>query len=301
MVKVMPREIEQQLVGLSRAVTHAEKLFQRGVITHDELEHVRTFALEQRFGPLMDAETYVAARKSGDFEAYEALMNDPRSGTAAQRESAARKVAAHFVATNHLETPYQTYEDQEAGAKRAHKQVSEFIDTTGFGDDPDAALMEAHVRLNLGDKVSKPVEEPSWSKPLQKLTDDDPHVRDFKLRDENMPGTRRHQDAHDSYGEKRDAKGRYIPKNVLREDADKIPTRKNSTFEEDVKRAKSNYDDTLGYQVDKEYGVRTAEEARSIEAYEQGQRDDAARAQAAAEPAPAPAEQPVILPSPSEA
>ncbi len=43
----------------------------------------------------MDTETYAEARQSGDFEKYEAIMNDSRSGTAAQREMAARKVAAH--------------------------------------------------------------------------------------------------------------------------------------------------------------------------------------------------------------
>ena len=145
MVKVMPREIEQQLAGLSRAVVHAEKLFQRGVITHDELEHVRTFALEQRFGPLMDTETYVKARENGDFEAYEALMSDGRSGTAAQREMAARKVAAAYVAEQALNEQLpraQTQEEHNAILRDAREHMSKFIDMSGEDADNDVAVYE---------------------------------------------------------------------------------------------------------------------------------------------------------------
>ena len=299
MVKVMPREIEQQLTGLSRAVVHAEKLFQRGVITHDELENVRTFALEQRFGPLMDTETYVKARENGDFEAYEALLSDPRSGTAARREMAMRKAAASYVAEQALEYQPKSQEEQNWVMKNAREKMATLVDMSDEDADNDFAVYQKHAKLTLGDEVRKPVEEPSWAKPLQRLSDDDPDVKAFKLRDENTSGTRRFNAATDIYGEKRDSKGRYIPKNVLREDADRIPTRKNSTFEEDVKRVKSEYDDTRGYTVDHEYGVRTAGEAAEIERYEQGQRDNAAAAEASPTPPSDPG--PTILPNPSDA
>jgi hypothetical protein len=172
MVKVMPREIEQQLAGLSRAVTHAEKLFQRGVITHDELEHVRTFALEQRFGPLMDAETYIAARQNGDFEAYEALMNDPRSGTAAQRELAARRVAAHKIAEQALEHQPKDQAEQNWVMAQARKKMAEFVDMSGEDADNDFAIFEAKAKLDLGDRVEKPKEEPRrehvWDQTLER-------------------------------------------------------------------------------------------------------------------------------------
>jgi hypothetical protein len=296
MARVIPKEIERQLDGLRAATAHAERLYRQGIISSDELEHARTYAVEQRFGPLMDTETYIAARQNGDFERYEALMNDSRSGTAAQREMAMRKVAAHKIAESHLQTNYQTAEDQEKFAKIFHKEMAKFIDTSELGDDPDSALIEAQVRLNLGEEVTKPKEEPSWAKPLQRLSDDDPHVRDFKLRDENTVGTKRYNAATDIWGEKRDSKGRYIPKYVLKEDADRVPARKNKTFAEDVKAAKETGSDRGdGYTVDSRYGVMTEAEGRALDAFEQGQRNDAAAA------TPAPAEQPVILPNPSEA
>jgi len=112
------------------------------------------FALEQRMGPLVSTEEYIQARQSGDFEKYEALMNESRTPSKEARENATRKVAAHYIASAHLETPYASYEDQEKWAKKNHEEVSKFIDTTGFGDDADAALVEANIRLNLGEKVS---------------------------------------------------------------------------------------------------------------------------------------------------
>jgi hypothetical protein len=180
----------------------------------------------------------------------------------------------------------------------AREKMATFVDMSDEDADNDLAVYEKAAKITLRDEVRKPVEEPSWSKPLQRLSDDDPDVKAFKLRDENTHGTRRHQDAHDIWGEKRDAKGRYLPKHVLKEDADKIPTRKNSTFEDDVKRAKSEYDDTRGYTVDKEYGIRSAEEAREIMAYEASQADTAAAAEAS--PPPPAADGPVTLPNPSE-
>src|SRR4051812_39162671 len=171
MAKLMPQHIERHLAGLRAMTSHAERLYRQGILSADELEHARTYALEQRFGPLSDAEAYIAARESGDFEKYEAIMNDPRSGTEAQREMAARKVAAHKVAETHLQTNYQTAAEQEAWAKRHHEEVSKFIDLSELGDDPDSALIEAQVRLNLGEEVSKPKEVPSWSLPAQRISE----------------------------------------------------------------------------------------------------------------------------------
>jgi hypothetical protein len=203
MVKVMPREIEQQLTGLSRAVVHAEKLFQRGVITHDELEHVRTFALEQRFGPLMDTKTYVKARENGDFEAYEALLSDPRSGTAAQREMAMRKAAASYVAEQALEYQPKSQEEQNAVMAQARKRMSEFVDMSDEDADNDFAVYQKHAKLTLGDEVRKPVEVPSWAKPVQRISDEDAAARDFTLRMEGTKGSRAWNDSHDAMGVKR--------------------------------------------------------------------------------------------------
>jgi hypothetical protein len=68
MARLIPKEVQRQLDGIRNMVAHAEHLARQGIISHDELEHARTFALEQRFGPLMDTETYIAARQNGDFE-----------------------------------------------------------------------------------------------------------------------------------------------------------------------------------------------------------------------------------------
>jgi hypothetical protein len=65
MARVIPKEIERQLAGLRGMTSHAERLYRQGIISADELEHARTYAVEQRFGPLMDTETYIAARQSG--------------------------------------------------------------------------------------------------------------------------------------------------------------------------------------------------------------------------------------------
>jgi hypothetical protein len=70
MARVIPKEVQRQLDGIASMVAHAERLYRQGILSSDELEHARTYAVEQRFGPLMDAETYIAARQSGDFEKY---------------------------------------------------------------------------------------------------------------------------------------------------------------------------------------------------------------------------------------
>jgi hypothetical protein len=119
----------------------------------------------------------------------------------------------------------------------------------------------------LRDAVEKPKEPPpAWALPPQEIDPDSDHARDYRLRQENTKGTREYNAATDVYGTKRAANGRIIAKTTLREDADKPKPRK------------SEYDDTRGYTVDKEYGVRTAEEAESIQRFEEGQRADRAAA-----------------------
>jgi hypothetical protein len=299
MARLIDAAEQRQRDGIAKALTHVHRMYTQGLESFENLEKARMFALTHHF-KTMDVETYKTARENGDWDKFEQLQNDPRSGTQAEQEAVMRRAAAHYLTDVHLSTQYQDVQDLEKQAKVYHKEISKFIDTSEFDADSDIAIAEANAKLSLGDKVSKPVEVPSWSLPVQTIDPDSNHARDFKLRNENTRGTKEYHDAYDVNGEKRDSRGRYIPKDVLREAADKIPTRKNSTFEEDVKRAKSEYDDTLGYTVDKEYGVRTAEEARDIEAYEQGQRNDAAAA-AEATPAPPSDPGPVILPNPSEA
>ena len=138
----------------------------------------------------------------------------------------------------------------------ARKRMSEFIDVSGADAGDDFAVFETKAKLDLGDKATKPVEEPSWSKPVQRISDDDAHVRDFRLRGENTFGTTRYGDAYGNDDVKRAADGRIIAKSTLREAADK-PNPK-----------KSEWDDTRGYTVDKEFGVQSACDAAEIQRYE---------------------------------
>jgi hypothetical protein len=215
-------------------------------------------------------------------------MNDSRSGTAAQREMVARKVAAAYIAEQALTHQPKDQAEQNWVMKNAREKMSEYVDMSDEDADNDLAVYEKHAKITLGDEVRKPVEEPSWAKPVQRISDDDADARNFRLRDENTPGTRRHGEAYGNDLVKRAADGRIISKSTLRADADRPKPRK------------SEYDDTRGFTVDKEYGVRSASEAAEIEAYEQGQRNDAA---AAAEAAPPPPSDPgpVILPNPGDA
>jgi hypothetical protein len=266
MARVIPKEVQRQLDGITSMVAHAERLYRQGILSSDELEHARTYAVEQRFGPLMDAETYIAARQSGDFEKYEAIMNDSRSGTAAQREMAARKVGAHKIAEDALSINFQNEADQKRVMAETRKKMSEFVDMSGADPDDDFAVFEAKALIDLGDKVEKPKEEPSWSKPVQKIEVDDAHARDFKLRMEGTKGSKEWNDSHDAQGVKRASDGRIISERTLRADADKPKPRK------------SEYDDTRGYTVDKEFGVQSAADAAEIERFETDRHNDAVAA-----------------------
>jgi hypothetical protein len=66
MAKLIPAAQQRQLDGLMAVGAHAERLFQMGVISHDELEFAKAYVLEQRFsGSLMSTEGYKAATGTG--------------------------------------------------------------------------------------------------------------------------------------------------------------------------------------------------------------------------------------------
>jgi hypothetical protein len=296
MAKLIDAAEQNQRDGIAKAVAHVVRMHRQGLASSEDVERARMFALNHHF-KTMDVETYKIARESGDFDKYEQLMNDPRSGTQAEQEAVMRRAAAHYIADTHLNTQYATAEDQEKYAKIFHEKVSEFIDTNGFGDDADSALVEANIRMNLGEKVDKPKEVPSWSKPVERLSDDDAAVRDFRLRMEGTKGSREYNDTHDVNGTKRNARGEIISEKTLRADADARPV-KQKILNDLTK--ETGHDRGDGFTVDKEYGVRSASEAAEIEAYEQGQRNDAAAA-AEASPPPPSDPGPVTLPNPNEA
>jgi hypothetical protein len=299
MPRLIPEPVQRQLTGLTNMTAHARRLYQQGLYDRDDLYKVEAFEAEQR-GHIADTETYARMRQDGTWDRLEQVLNDPRSGSAAERELLARKTAAHYIGEQALLFQPQSEAEQKAMMSQSRKQMATFVDMSGADADDQFAVYEQHAKLSLGDKVEKPKEEPSWAKPIEKIHPDSDFARDFRLRDENTQGTRRYNAATDIWGEKRDSKGRYIPKHVLREDADRIPARKNSTFDEDVKRVKETGTDRGdGMTVDSRYGVMTEAEGRALDAYEQGQRD--AAEPSAPEPSPPPSDPgPTILPNPSE-
>jgi hypothetical protein len=200
----------------------------------------------------------------------------------------ARRVAAHKIGQDAVNYQPQTEAEQKAVMAAAREKMATFVDMSDEDADNDLAVYEKAAKITLRDEVRKPVEVPSWSKPVERLSDDDAAVRDFKLRDENTFGTNRYMKAYGNDGVKRGSDGRILAKSTLREDADKPKPRKSELY------------DTRGFTVDHEYGVRSASEAADIERHEQSQRNDAAAA-AEASPPPPSDPGPVILPNPAEA
>jgi hypothetical protein len=283
MARLIPKEVQRQLDGIRNMVAHAEHLARQGIISHDELEHARTFALEQRFGPLMDTETYIAARQNGDFEKFQQLINDERSGTPEQRELTARKIAAHKI----TDAALQNLTDDE-GIKAYRAEMEKLVGKSDQADDFDALFDYAgKVELSYGKDLGKPVEEPAWSKPIEKIDPEADYARDFRLRLENTKGTREYNDATDAASNKRDSAGRFIPQKMLKEDADKIPKRTKTLADDLQAEREAGWERGDGMTVDKRYGIMSDAEAREIEAFEQSR----------SAPPPAP-EQPVTLPNP---
>jgi hypothetical protein len=180
-----------------------------------------------------------------------------------------RKIAAHKITDTALEN-LAGADPAELKAYRA--EMEKCIGKSDQADDFEALIDYAgKVELSHGKDLGKPVEEPSWSKPVQKIDPDADYARSYRLRQENTKGTREYNEAFDVNGEKRDSRGRYIPKEVLREDADKIP-QKSKSFADDVRAAKeTGHDRGDGFTVDREFGVRSAGEAADIIAHEQVQ------------------------------
>jgi hypothetical protein len=286
MAHVMPERVERQLQGIRNMVIHAEHLARQGIISHAELEHARTYALEQRFGPLMDVETYKAARESGDFEKYEALMNDERSGTPEQRELAARKIAAHKI----TDTALENLTGADPAELRVYRtEMEKMVGKSDQADDFEALIDYAgKVELSYGKDLGKPAQPvPDWLVGKDKIDPDSDHARDFKLRFENTRGSKEWHDSRDAAGNKRDSKGRYIPEKMLREDADKIPQRTKTLTDDLQAEREAGWERGDGHTIDKRYGIMSEAEAREIEAFENSR----------STPPPAP-EQPVTLPNP---
>jgi hypothetical protein len=65
MPKLIPETVQRQLDGLTNMTAHARRLYQQGVLDAGELRKIEVFEAEQRFGPLMDTESYAAARSDG--------------------------------------------------------------------------------------------------------------------------------------------------------------------------------------------------------------------------------------------
>jgi hypothetical protein len=70
MPKMMDAETERQLIGIRKATAHARRMYEQGIISHDELNRVQTYALEQRMLKFLDVETYKAARENGDWDQF---------------------------------------------------------------------------------------------------------------------------------------------------------------------------------------------------------------------------------------
>jgi len=75
-------------------------------------------------------------REDGTRDELEQVLNDPRSGTAAECELAARKM--HKIAEDTLSIPFQ----DEAEQKQARKQMATFLDMSGEDAAADFAVYE---------------------------------------------------------------------------------------------------------------------------------------------------------------
>jgi hypothetical protein len=68
--KLIPERVQEQLNGLANMTAHARRLYQQDVLDAGELRKIEVFEAEQRFGPLMDVESYAAARSDGTWDRY---------------------------------------------------------------------------------------------------------------------------------------------------------------------------------------------------------------------------------------
>jgi hypothetical protein len=168
MPRLIPEPVQRQLDGLQNMTAHARHLFQMGVYDRDDLYKIEAFEAEQR-AHIADTETYAAMRKDGTWDKLEQVLNDPRSGTAAERELLARKTAAHKIGQDAVNYQPQTEAEQKAVMAEARKQMATFVDMSDEDADNDLAVYEKAAKITLRDKVEKPVEVPSWSSRAQPL------------------------------------------------------------------------------------------------------------------------------------
>ena len=63
-----------------------------------------------------------------------------------------------------------------------------FVNMEDEDADNDLAVYEKAAKITLGDKVEKPVEVPSWSKPVARISDDDAHRLNFYNRQARRRG-----------------------------------------------------------------------------------------------------------------
>jgi hypothetical protein len=130
MPKLIPEPVQQQLTGLQNMTAHARRLYQMGVYDRADLYKIEAFEAEQR-GHIADVETYAQMRQDGTWDKLEQVLNDPRSGTAAERELLARRTAAHYIAENALAHQPKTQAEQDAVMAQSRKKMAEFIDLSG--------------------------------------------------------------------------------------------------------------------------------------------------------------------------
>src|SRR6185369_3912971 len=129
MPRLIPEPVQRQLDGLQNMTAHARHLFQMGVYDRDDLYKIEAFEAEQR-AKIADTETYVQMRQDGTWDKLEQVLNDPRSGTAAERELLARQTAAHKIGQDAVNYQPQTQAEQNAVMKAAREKMATFVDMT---------------------------------------------------------------------------------------------------------------------------------------------------------------------------
>ena len=207
MAKLINGAGQRQRDGVAKALAHVARMYQQGPASHDELERAEDVRAarcvhEQGRGGLK------TARENGDWDKYEQLMNDPRSGTQAEQEAVMRKAAAHFLAETALTYQPTDQADHDRVIEEKPRRSYGPIHRHELGADSDrrSPWSEANqVRLNLGEKVEKPKEEPARGQAAfsgsQMTTRMSAHS---SCRDENTSGHPSLQRRDRRYGEKRD-------------------------------------------------------------------------------------------------
>jgi hypothetical protein len=149
MPKLIPEPVLRQLTGLQNMTAHARRLFQQGVLDAGELRKIEVFEAEQR-GHIADTETYAAMRADGTWDRLEQILNDPRSGSAAEREMLARRVAAHKIGQDAVNYQPQTEAEAKAVMAAAREKMATFVNMDDEDADNDLAVYEKAAKITLG-------------------------------------------------------------------------------------------------------------------------------------------------------